>query len=270
VVLVGVGFFSPAGDWSRFVPFFERHPGSPARVPAIAGAIVSGFFSFGGWWQASNLAGEVEDAPRNLPRALTGGVVAVAMIYVAVSAVFFLLVPLAEVTSGQTFAAQAGQALFGSAGGAVLSAIVLLCVLGSLFAFMTTAPRVYYAMARDGAAPAWAGAVGARSGAPLGAVLVQASLASLLVGIGTFDEIVAFFVFVTVVFLGLIVVGLVRLRRRAGESAGASAWLFLGCIGVVLATIAAGQPRESALGLAVVALGWPAYRFLVRPEAAHA
>jgi APA family basic amino acid/polyamine antiporter len=270
LVLVGVGFFGSAGDWSRFQPFCERHPGSPALLPALAGAIVSGFFSFGGWWQASNLAGEVEDAPRNMPRALTGGVLAVTLLYVAVSAVFFFLVPLAAVTSGETFAAQAGEALFGAAGGAVLSAIVLLSVLGSLFAFMTTAPRVYYAMARDGAAPAWAGAVGARSGAPLGAVLVQASLAALLVAIGTFDGIVAYFVFVTVAFLGLIVVGLLRLRRAAGEPGRASAWLFLGCILVVLVMLAAGRPVEAAMGVAVVALGWPAYRLFVRPEAVHA
>jgi APA family basic amino acid/polyamine antiporter len=270
LVLVAVGFFGSAGDWSRFQPFFERHAGSPALLPALAGAIVSGFFSFGGWWQAANLAGEVEDPKRTMPRALTGGVLAVTLLYVAVSAVFFFLVPLAAVTSGETFAAQAGTALFGSAGGAVLSAIVLLSVLGSLFAFMTTAPRVYYAMARDGAAPAWAGAVGARSGAPLGAVLVQASLAALLVGIGTFDGIVAYFVFATVAFLGLIVVGLVRLRGAAGEPGRASAWLFLVCILVVLTMLAAGRPLEAALGVAVVALGWPAYRLFVRPQAAHA
>jgi APA family basic amino acid/polyamine antiporter len=248
------------------VPFLAREAGSPALLPALAGAVVSGFFSFGGWWQASNLAAEIEDAPRNLPRALALGVLTVTLLYVAVSAVFVFLVPLADVTSGETFAAQAGSALFGSAGGAVLSAIVLLSVLGSLFAFMTTAPRVYYAMARDGAAPAWAGAVGARSGAPLGAVLVQASLAGLLVAIGTFDGIVAYFVFATVAFLGLIVVGLARLRGRAGEPARPSAWFFLACIAIVLLMLGAGRPLESALGLVVVALGWPAYRFLVRTE----
>ena len=269
LLLVGVGFFGSAGDWSRFLPFFERQPGSPALVPAIAGAIVSGFFSFGGWWQASNLAGEVEDAPRNMPRALAGGVLAVTVLYVAVSAVFVFLVPLEDVTSGETFAAQAGTALFGAAGGAVLSAIVLLSVLGSLFAFMTTAPRVYYAMARDGAAPAWAGAVGARSGAPLGAVLVQATLAALLVAIGTFDGIVAYFVFATVAFLGLTVAGLLKLRRGAGEPARASAWFFLACIALVLLVLGAGRPLESALGLVVVALGWPAYRFFVRTEPAR-
>lgn len=269
LLLVLAGFFGSAGDWSRFQPFVARHAGSPPLLPALAGAIVAGFFSFGGWWQASNLAAEVEDAPRTLPRALAGGVLLVTALYVAVSAVFLFLVPLSAVTSGETFAAQAGTALFGAAGGTVLAAIVLLCVLGSLFAFMTTAPRVYYAMARDGAAPAWAGAVGARSGAPLGAVLVQASLAAVLVAVGTFDGIVAYFVFATVAFLGLTVVGLLRLRRREGRPGSAGAVFFLFCIVVVLTTLGAGRPFESALGVAVVALGWPAYRLFVGKQDAR-
>ena len=222
LVLVAVGFFGSAGDWSRFQPFFERHPGSPALLPALAGAIVSGFFSFGGWWQASNLAGEVEDAPRNMPRALTGGVLAVTLLYVAVSAVFFFLVPAGGGDVGRDVRGAGGHRALRVARRAPCSPRSSCCrVLGTLFAFMTTAPRVYYAMARDGAAPAWAGAVSARSGAPLGAVLVQAALAALLVAIGTFDAIVAYFVFVTVAFLGLIVVGLMRLRRAAGEPADA-------------------------------------------------
>ena len=97
----GVGFFGAPGDWSHFEPFFARRPGSPPLLPALAGAIVSGFFSFGGWWEASKLAGEVEDAPRNLPRALALGVLTVAMLYVAVSAVFLFLVPLEAVSRGR-------------------------------------------------------------------------------------------------------------------------------------------------------------------------
>ena len=136
---------------------------------------------------------------------------------------------------------------------------------------MTTAPRVYYAMARDGAAPAWAGAVGAKSGAPLGAVLVQATLAALLVVIGTFDGIVA--------VLRVRDRRLPRADRRGarpdaptggGGLVRPSAAIFLACIAIVLLMLGAGRPQESALGLAVVALGWPAYRFLVKPEAARA
>jgi len=183
-----------------------------------------------------------------------------------VSGVFLFLVPLEAVGSGETFAAQAGQALFGSRGGAVLSSIVLLSVLGSLFAFMTMAPRVYYAMAKDGAAPAWAAHVDPRTGAPVRAIAIQAALAALLVVLGTFDAIVAYFVFVTVAFLGLTVAGLFVLRRRSAPAAVRAplfpvpAVFFLCCIALVLALLAAGRPVEAGLGVAVVALGWPIYR----------
>jgi APA family basic amino acid/polyamine antiporter len=239
-------------------------------VPALAGAVVSAFFSFGGWWEASKLAGEARDPRRTVPLALALGVATVTLLYMAVSAVFFYLVPLESVTSGETFAAQAGTALFGAAGGRVLAALVALSVLGGLFAFMTMAPRVYYAMGRDGAAPAFVGRLDPRTGAPVQAIAVQAVLAALLVALGTFDAIVAYFVFVTVAFLGLTVIGLFRLRRRGPGAAYETPFypvtpiLFLTTITVVLVLLAGGRPREAALGVAVVALGVPAYTLLRR------
>jgi APA family basic amino acid/polyamine antiporter len=272
VLLVVWGFGSGAGDLHRFVPFVTRHPGAPELVPALAGAVVSAFFSFGGWWEASKLAGEVRDPQRTVPLALALGVSTITLLYVAVSAVFYYLVPVEAVTSGETFAAQAGAALFGAAGGRVLAALVVLSVLGSLFAFMTMAPRVYYAMARDGAGPAFVGRLDPRTGAPVRAVVIQAVLATVLVALGTFDAIVAYFVFVTVAFLGLTVAGLFRIRRRA-VSAGyvtplfpVTPILFLASVSVVLALLAAGRPREAVLGVTVVALGLPAYTLLKRSK----
>ncbi len=272
LALVALGFLAGNGDWSNFQPFMARQPGATPLFPALAGAVVSGFFSFGGWWEASKLAGEVEDAPRTVPRALMLGVLTVAVLYMAVSAVFLFLVPLQSVGSSETFAAQAGTALFGARGGAVLSGLVLLSVLGSLFAFMTMAPRVYYAMARDGAAPASIAQV-SRKGAPVRAILVQSALAALLVALGTFDGIVAYFVFVTVAFLGLTVAGLLVLRNRGGVRPAVQApfhpvpaVFFLVCVTIVLALLLAGRPWQAGLGVAVVALGWPVHLWR-RPRA---
>jgi APA family basic amino acid/polyamine antiporter len=270
VLLVVFGFASGVGRLDRFLPFVAREPGAQALLPALAGALVSGFFSFGGWWEASKLAGEVRDPQRTLPRALALGVATVTFLYVAVSAVFLYLVPREAATSGETFAAEAGAALFGAQGARAFSALVVVSVLGSLFAFMTMAPRVYFAMARDGAVPAFVGKLDARTGAPVRAIGVQASLALLLVALGTFDAIVAYFVFVTVAFLGLTVVGLVRLKRRLPPVAYETPFyplppvLFLVSISLVLVLLAAGRPLEAALGLAVVAAGVPAYTLLRR------
>ena len=271
VFLVVWGFLSGAGDAARFEPFFGWHDGAVPLVAALAGSVIAAFFSFGGWWDLSKLAGEVREPRRTLPRALAMGVATVTLLYIAVSAVFLYLVPLGA-SSNEAFAAQAGAALFGPKGGQVLSGIVALSVLGSLFAFMTAAPRVYYAMARDGVMPAMVARVDPRTGSPAGAVAVQAVLALVLVALGTFDAIVAYFVFITVAFLGLTVVGLFQFRRRSKPEGYATPLypltpvLFLVSIALVLVLLGAGRPREAALGTAVVALGLPAYAIFRRKK----
>jgi len=270
VLLVGWGFLSGAGDLAHFVPFMARDPAAGSLVPALAGALVSAFFSFGGWWELSRLGGEVRDPQRTLPRALALGVAAVTVFYVAVSAVFLYLVPLSSVTSNEAFAAQVGESLFGRSGGQVLAGIVAVSVLGNLFAFMTMAPRVYFAMAEDALVPAFLSKLDPRTGAPAAAVLIQAVLAALLVAFGTFDAIVAYFIFVTVAFLGLAVAGLFRLRRRSPSAAYSTPFypvtpiLFLASVVLILALLAMGRPREAALGVGVVALGLPVYSMLRR------
>src|SRR5256885_14800020 len=87
-------------------------------------------------------------------------------IYILTSAVFLYLVPLERVTSGETFAAQAGEALFGAAGGKVFALIVIVAVLGSLLRLLMALPRAYYAMARGGVFFPSGGVVHSRFGTP--------------------------------------------------------------------------------------------------------
>src|SRR6202795_2343622 len=81
------------GSWSNFVPFVAQGSGALPLAPALGGALVGAFFSFGGWWDATKIAGEVRDPGRTLPRALVVGVLAVTSVYVIISAVFIYLVP---------------------------------------------------------------------------------------------------------------------------------------------------------------------------------
>lgn len=272
VGLVGWGFLSGAGDMAHFSPFLERRVGASPLVPALAGGLVLAFFSFGGWWEAAKLAGEVREPRRSLPRALVLGVGAVTLLYLAVSAVFIYLVPIERGASPEDFAARAGTALFGAGGGRALSALVALFVLGSLSAFMTFAPRVYFAMARDGAAPAMIARLHPRTGAPVRAIVVQAVLAAFLVTVGTFETIVAYFVFVTVAFLALTVAGLYRLPvPEDGRRAPGAPWTpltFLAMLLVTLALLGAGSALQAALGVVVVMAGVPVYRLVAaRPGA---
>lgn len=255
------------GNWSNFVPFLAQRAGADPLPGALAPGLVGAFFAFGGWWEIAKLAGETRDPARTLPRALMVGVATVTAVYVITSGVFVYLVPLEQVTSGEAFAAQAGVVLFGHAGGSVLAGIVIVAVLGSLLALLMALPRVYYAMARDGVFLKAVAAVHPRFGTPARAIVLQAVLASLLVMLGTFTQILAYFVFVTVLFVALTVAGLFTLRRReAAEPAyrtpgyPVTPVIFLGLVAVLLVLLAGHNPLEAALGTGIVGLGLPVYR----------
>jgi APA family basic amino acid/polyamine antiporter len=263
-----------AGHWTNFLPFVAQRAGADPLPGALAPAIVSAFFAFGGWWEIGKLAGEARSPARTLPRALALGVVSVTAIYIVTSAVFLYLVPIEAVSSNDAFAARAGQALVGRAGGTVLSIIVIVAVLGSLLALLMALPRVYYAMARDGVFLRSVAVTQRRFGTPARAIAIQATLASLLVALGTFDQILTYFVFVTVFFVGLTVAALFVLRHRGAMAAyrtpgfPATPLFFLLLVALLLLLLAMHNPLQVLIGVVVVALGAPVYLLTVRARTA--
>ena len=202
------------GSWSHFTPLVGPRSGATPLFAALAASSMAAFYSFGGWWDATKIAGEVREPERNMPRALVLGILAVTLVYILVTVVFIYLVPVARITSGETFMAQAGDRLFGAAGAAIMAALVVLCVLACMMALLMLSPRVYYAMARDGLFFQAIARTHPTYGTPARAIALQAILASLLAARGTFNQIVAYFVFVAVAFLGLTVAGLFPLVAR--------------------------------------------------------
>jgi APA family basic amino acid/polyamine antiporter len=260
--LVGWAWLSGHASTVNLLPLAQRRPGSEPIFGAIAGATVSAFFSFGGWWEAGKIAGEVRNPRRNLPLAFTGGVLLVTAVYLLVSFAFLSVVPLQRIASNTAFVAQFGEALFGSVGGKILSGCVLLSVLGGLMALTMAAPRVYYAMAKDGAFFSAFGRLHPRFGTPANAVLLQTGLALLVLCFGAFDRILSFIIFSAICFLALSAASLFRLQERV------KSWWFpvapilflLGCAAIDL-MILLHDPIPAIIGLAIVLCGDPIRRF---------
>jgi APA family basic amino acid/polyamine antiporter len=270
-LLVIWGFSLRLGSWTNFVPFVAQRSGSLPLLPALGAAMVGAFFSFGGWWDVSKISGQVRDPGRTLPRAMLYGTLVVTAVYVSVSGVFLYLVPLARVTSDETFVAQAGSVLFGAIGGKMFAAIVVICVFSSLAALVMSAPRVYYAMAQDGLFLRRVAQISPRFGTPVSAILLQGIISSLLVAVSSFQQIIAYFIFIAVVFLGMAGAGLFRARRRDTGIIPAfrtplypvSTIVFLFLVSILLVLLAGHSPREAALGVLVVLAGAPVYRIFV-------
>jgi basic amino acid/polyamine antiporter, APA family len=253
VCLVAWAWISGHATTQNLLPLASRRVGSEPIFAAIAGATVNAFFSFGGWWEAGKIAGEVRSPKRNLPLAFTCGVLLVTLVYLLVSFAFLSVVPVERIVSNTAFVAQFGQALFGDAGGRVLSACALLSVLGGLMALTMAAPRVYYAMAKEGAFFSVFGRLHPRFGTPANAVLLQTGLALLVLCFGAFDKILAYIIFSAICFLALSAASLFRLKepvRRWWYPAAPVLFLF-GCT-VIALLILMHDPLPALLGLMVV------------------
>jgi basic amino acid/polyamine antiporter, APA family len=271
--IVVVAFTWGRGSWENFQPVVGDRPGSPPSAEALAIALVSVFFSFAGFWEASRMAGDVREPGRALPWALALGVVCLILVYTVTTSAFIYLVPAQEVSSAPEFARRAGEAMLGSAGPTVLAASVLLSVVASAMALLIMAPRVYLAMSRDGLFPVVLASVNPVTNAPVRAITLLSVLASVFVLVGTFEQIMSFLICTTLGFIALAAAALVVIRRRVppvfGDSLAFSApgypyttVSFVLLVVAVVVLVAINRPLQAMIGLVIVFLGLPAYQML--------
>jgi APA family basic amino acid/polyamine antiporter len=267
--IVVAAFAAGHGSWTHFVPLAGPRTGAPPLAEALAIASIGAFFSFGGFWEASRIAGDIDDPGRTLPRALALGVTIVTMVYVLTTIAFIYLVPPGEVASAAEFARRAGEAMFGSRGPVLFASVIMLSVIVSLLALLVMAPRLYLAMGQDHLFPRTLASLQGRNGVPVRATALLSVLATLFVLVGSFQDIVAFFVCTALGFIALAAASLFVVRRRAGDRSAfrvpgypVTPALFVGLVIAVVGLIAANRPRQAAAGFGLVLLGMPAYSLL--------
>ncbi|MGA8728365.1 MAG: amino acid permease [Terracidiphilus sp.] len=261
--LVAWAILSGHAHVANLLPLVTRRPGSDALFPAIAGGVVSAFFSFGGWWEAGKIAGEIRNSRRTLPLAFFFGVAVVTVIYLLISVAFIAVVPIERVTSNAAFVAQFGVSLFGTAGANVLSICVLICVCGGISALTMAAPRVCFAMARSGSFFPAFGRLHPRLGTPANAILLQTVLALGVLLLGAFDRMLAYIIFSAVLFLAVTVSTLFRLPEPVrGWWFPAAPFVFISCCAIVAGLILMHDPLPAFAGTAIVLCGIPAYKIL--------
>ncbi len=230
-------------------------------------ALVAGLFAFGGWHMVTYNAEETVEPRRTIPRALGWGILTVTLCYVALNAVYFYVLPLDTVIGSERVAADAAEAVFGFAGGAAMTGLVMFSAFGALAGIVLSGPRVYYAMARDGMLFRWVSGLHPRYHTPHRAIVLQAVWASILVATGTYRALFTRVIYTEWIFFGLMAIGLYILRLRPGVTRTYSAWgypwapaLFAVSAFAIVVNQVIIDPFESALGLGMVAIGYPVYR----------
>ena len=206
VLFVLIGFATGRGNWSGVT-----------RTSEATGrwwlALIQVSFAYTGWNAAAYLAGEVKDPRKTLPRALIGGTLVVVLLYVALNLLFFYALPAAAWNADIAVGQIAAQYLFGASGAKIVSVIVTITILGSISAWTASGPRVYFAMACDGVAPAFFRRLG-KHGAPALGTMLQAVAAAIMALSGAFDALLTYVGSGLLVFSGFTVAAVFWARRK--------------------------------------------------------
>jgi APA family basic amino acid/polyamine antiporter len=212
----------------------------------------------------------MRDARRDLSRGLLIGVGGVVALYLAVNLACLRVLGPGGLNATTTPASDVMRIALGERGAQWIALAITISTLGFLSQSMLTAPRVYYAMARDGLFFKSVGQVFGKSGAPVVAIVLQGLAAIAIACSGTYGEILNFEVTVDFIFFGMTAAGLFILRRRSIGSESIiyrvpghpfTTMLFvLSCAGIVVSAVIA-SPRNSAIALCIMVVALPIYYF---------
>jgi APA family basic amino acid/polyamine antiporter len=244
--------------------------GGAFDIFAFGAAMAPVLFAYGGWQTASFVSGELKDPQRDLPRGLLLGVGGVVLLYLGVNWVCVRVLGGPGLAETPAPASVIMQLALGPLGARLIEAGIAISTLGFLSQSMLTAPRVYYAMALDRTFFERVGRLDPRTRAPVFAIALQGLFAMLLTTWGQYRQILDYTIAVDFLFFGLTASCLFVFRRRDGGQPAAGfrvpghPWTtaaFVAVCWLFVANLVAQRPRDTLLGMAILATGVPAYAF---------
>jgi amino acid transporter len=182
ITIVEVGGLLLVIAYATAMPDAAAATGAPT-IPDTLGGVMAGallaFFAFVGFEDMVNVAEEVREAPRTMPRAIVVALVTTTLLYLALSYTALRVVPADEL--GASTAPL--RLVYERAGGPqprIMNGIAILAMLNGALVQVIMAARVAYGLAQRHALPAWIGVVAARTQTPVRATLVVAAAVATL------------------------------------------------------------------------------------------
>jgi len=258
--------------WQGRNPIFGSGAQTDHQAMGVSGfglAMISVLWAYEGWQYVTYSAGETINPQRTFPLAFLIGSAALIAIYLFANLGYLAALGASGVAGSTRVAATALGAVVSHGAGKIVAIAILISMFSAANSIMLNAPRVYYAMARDGLFFHSLSQVHPRFGTPALAVGAAGIWSAVLAASGTFEQLLTYVVFIGWIFYALAAASIFIYRKRAPEAARpyrvpAYPWtpmvFILAAMALVGNTIAT-QPVRAAIGLGIVFLGAPAYAF---------
>jgi len=239
-------------------------------VSTLSGAVtgmIGVLWAYEGWQYVTFSAGETVDPQRTFGRGIVVGTAALIAIYVLANVGYFRVLGVDGVASSTRVATDAAAAVLGPGASRLLAVVILVSIFSAANGLTLTLPRLFFAMAHDGVFFRQLAAVHASFGTPAAAILGTAVWSAVLVLSGTFEQLLAYVVFMSWVWFALAAMAIFVYRRREPDARRPfrapgyplTPALFIAAALVIVANTIAAQPLQSTIGLALAAAGVPAY-----------
>jgi APA family basic amino acid/polyamine antiporter len=193
----------------------ELENGPPMILDFIV-ALQVVIYAYEGWSAAVYFSEELHDPERNVPRSMFGGLLAVTVLYLVLNMAMLRVVPIATIAGSDLAGGVVTRQMFGARGDLFLKIVTILSLLSVVSASLLMAPRVLFAMSRDGLVAEGPGAL-TSSGAPRAALFVSTAVAILFVVSGKIELVMAVLAFFFVAKYCLSFLSLFALRVRAPD-----------------------------------------------------
>ncbi|HEY3934233.1 MAG TPA: amino acid permease [Gemmatimonadales bacterium] len=267
--LLGLALFAFAAGTPAAAASPVASMASVVTTSALLTALVPVMYTYDGWSNLSFIGGEVRNPGRNMPLALILGTAGIVVIYLLMNAAYLHLLPVSAIAATDRVADAAASRipLFGAAGGAIVSGIVMVSCFGSVNGSLMTGPRVFFAMSDRGLLFPVVARVSPRFKTPSVAIWLAAALAVTYVLQNSFAQLADRFVLGTWPFYALAVGGVFILRRRRPDLPRpyrtfgypiTPALFLLASVGMMVNAIVT-NPRDNGFTFGIILAGVPVY-----------
>ena len=242
-------------------------------ISGFGAAILGTLWAYDGWASVANMAGEIKNPSKNLPRAIILGLSSVVVVYAVINIAIISVIPFNEAVASETIASDVATKLFGTGGASFIAVGIIISIFGTLNGYILTGSRVAYAMGEERKIP-FSNVFGKLSdkGTPKNSFILQGILASLYVISGSFEILTNLAMFSMWVFFTMTVGGVFILRRRMKDVVRPykvplyPITPIVGVIGgayIVINTIFT-QTIYAVFGIVIALIGIPVYLYINR------
>ncbi|MEK0151727.1 amino acid permease [Tetragenococcus halophilus] len=185
----------------------------------FSAALLATLFAYDGWLNVGNIAGEMKQPEKDLPKAIILGLGSVAIVYWIINFVYLKTLPAEQIAGNLNASSEVANQLFGDMGGKIVTIGILISVYGALNGYTMTGIRVPFALSLNDEFPfsKYLKKVSKKTKVPFVAALVQLVIACIMMTLGTFDLLTDMLIFVMWSFSMLLFLAVFILRKKAPE-----------------------------------------------------